>query len=119
MVVTIQCPKETKAKKEHKCDFCLGIIEKGTTYLKSVYVYDSIYSWKTHEKCSKIADELKMYDECDEGVTTEDFHEFINDRYKVIMSETKNEIYESDLFVFPSFIKQLDFVINYHSLHNS
>lgn len=118
MITTIQSAKQTKAKKEHKCDFCLGTIEKGTTYLKSVHVYDSIYTWKTHERCSKIASELKMYDEVDEGVTTEDFYEFIKDRYKVIMSETQNEIYESDSFVFPSFIKQLDFVINYNSLHN-
>jgi len=111
---TIQYPTETKAIKNHRCDFCLGVIEKGSKYLKSVHKYDVVYSWKTHKKCSEIASKLNMYDNCDEGVTSEDFIEIIREEYSRIMAETQNEKYESKDFILPNFGGQLQFVVDYY-----
>lgn len=116
MMETLQYPTEIKAKKEHKCDFCLEPIQKGSIYLKSVYKYDDIFSWKNHLCCSEIASKLKMYDDCDEGVTTDDFIESIKDQYSKIMSETQNDIYESKDFVYPKFKERLIFVLNHYGV---
>jgi len=113
---TIQSPTETKAIKDHKCDFCLGKIEKGSKYIKSVHKYDDIYSWKTHKQCSEIASKLKMYDHCDEGVTTDYFIETIKDEYSNLMSNNQNEKYESKDFVLPNFEGQLQFVISHYGV---
>lgn len=70
--------KKRKARKNHQCDYCDGIIEKGEIYdyakLKSYYA-DGIYEWKSHEKCSFIAGALWNYIDPDEGMTREDFQE--------------------------------------------
>lgn len=113
---TIKYPKETKANKEHKCDFCCGKIEKGSTYINGVYKYDGIYSWKTHKSCSEIASKLKMYENCDEGVTTDDFQEFIKHEYSYLMSNFHNEEYEKPDFIIPDFQHQLRFVISHHGI---
>lgn len=48
MIETITYPKETKAKKEHSCNFCLDKIKVDEIYIKSTYVFDGqIYDWKT------------------------------------------------------------------------
>lgn len=72
-----------KAKKDHKCSFCFGIIHSGEEYIKESFVFDGdFYVWKTHIRCADIASELDMYEECyDEGVTAEDFQEIIRCRY--------------------------------------
>ena len=113
---TIQSPTEIKAVKEHKCDFCLGKIEKGSKYIKSVHKCDYMYTWKTHKKCAEIASKLNMYDNCDEGLTTEDFNESIRFEYNNLMSNTQNEIYESKDFGLPNFQGQLQFVLNYYGV---
>lgn len=111
---TISYPKLTKAIKQHKCDFCRQPIEKGSNYFKSTYVDGGIYDWRTHEDCSYIADKLKMYDNADDGVSQDFFIEEIKDEYSRIMSETQNELYESESFVIPIFKDRLQFVINFH-----
>lgn len=78
---TIHHAKETKAIKQHVCDFCGQKIPKGYTYMKSTHVYDGIYDWKTHKQCSEIAIKLNMYEDCDEGLTGDMFCEIINDYY--------------------------------------
>ena len=71
---TLSQPKETKSRKDHTCDFCNEKIVKRSTYIRSTHTYDgSIYSWKAHKWCSKLASRLDMYSQCDEGVTQEDF----------------------------------------------
>lgn len=115
-MVTIQTATETKAIKDHKCNFCLGEICKGSKYMKSVHKQDFIYSWKTHKHCSEIASKLNMYDYCDEGLTTDAFIEIIKDEYSHIMSNTQNELYEIKDFVLPDFQGRLKFVLNYYNV---
>lgn len=79
---TISNPKETKARKNHNCNFCSYKIPKGDTYIKSTHVHDgTLYDWKTHKYCSDIANRLNMYDYCDEGVTQDDFMGAIHEEY--------------------------------------
>ncbi len=74
----IQEPKDTKARKEHKCNFCGYPILTKMIYNRATYVYSGeIYSWKTHKKCGDIASKLNMYDDCSEGLTGDDFCEII------------------------------------------
>lgn len=111
---TLQEPTKTKARKEHRCNFCLLPIEKGSVYLNAVYKYDGLYSWKSHLDCSHIASHLNMFDECDEGVTDYAFREFIVSEFYDIMSKTNTEIWESKSYQIPPFKDQLAFVINHH-----
>ena len=76
--------KKTKpiARKQHRCEFCGGIIQVGEKYDKQTIVDGYIYDFKTHERCEKVAIELDMYDDhcyCDDGLTQEEFEENIND----------------------------------------
>lgn len=114
---TIAWASDTKARKEHKCMFCCQPIPKGTTYLNSTHKYEgTIYDWKTHKHCGEIADKLAMYNNCDEGVTTESFIEHIKEEYQNIMSSTQTEIYESKAFVYQVFADQLLFVVKHHGI---
>ena len=72
-----------KARKEHKCDFCLQKIEKRDVYNAQTNVYEGeIYTWKSHLRCGKIASELRMYDDSGyEGLGSDDFIEYINNAY--------------------------------------
>ncbi len=77
---TLKNPTETKARKEHKCDFCNEAIRESTLYMKSTHVYDGdIYSWKTHKQCADLALRLNMYEDCDEGLTQDMFCETIHE----------------------------------------
>lgn len=79
MMETITYQKDTKAIKEHRCNFCGEKINKGEVYNKSTHVNDGeLYDWKTHKRCANIADRLKMYDNADEGLTQDDFMETIH-----------------------------------------
>lgn len=76
---TISYPKEVKANKEHRCNFCGEKIKKGETYNKSTHVCDGdLYDWKSHKYCAELAVKMKMYDDCDEGVTEDYFQESIS-----------------------------------------
>jgi hypothetical protein len=83
---TLSYQEEVKANKEHRCDFCFDKIKKGETYCTSTHKQDGeVYTWKTHKYCSEIASRLKMYDDCDEGVTADDFQETIHSKYFDLM----------------------------------
>ena len=109
-----------KANKEHKCNYCFQKIEKGQTYDFSTHTYDGIiYNWKNHIHCSSIAGKLRMWDNCDEGLSGEDFCESIRIEYQNIMSEHYSKLYESKEFVYPKFPEQLKFVMDFHKIdHN-
>ncbi len=65
-----------KANKEHKCNYCNGIIEKGEEYYYSVHKMDEVYTWKSHKRCSELVKLLDMeYDM--EGLSGESFNEYI------------------------------------------
>lgn len=71
---------ERKARKQHTCDYCNGIIAKGEVYKYQKLVDGSeLYEWKSHLDCSFVASELWHYMDCDEGVTQEDFDDMCRD----------------------------------------
>lgn len=83
---TISYQKEVKASKDHQCNFCCEKIKKGETYITSTHKQDgTIYDWKTHKHCSDIASRLKMYEDCDEGLSGDDFQEVIHGEYFDLM----------------------------------
>lgn len=85
---TLSHPTETKAIKEHRCSFCNQKIVVGEKYLRSTHVHDGgIYNWKSHKHCSKLAERLNMYAECDEGLTSDDFMEIVGDTHQDILSK--------------------------------
>jgi len=83
---TLLPPTETKANKEHKCSFCNERISKGETYLKSTHKFDGeLYDWRSHINCGWIASKLKLYDDCEEGLTQDDFIESIREEFYTLM----------------------------------
>jgi hypothetical protein len=102
---TLSYQKEVKANKEHSCYFCCEKIRQGETYVTSTHKQDgTIYDWKAHKHCSEIASRLKMYDDCDEGLTGEGFQEGIHSEYfDLILSLFEKE----DLKKYPDVIQQL------------
>lgn len=106
-----------KARKEHKCDFCSQVIPVGEVYEKSTHKIDDIYVFKNHAACSEIASHLKMYDNCDYGLTGDDFKENIETEYSNIMSKHIKVLMKSPDFIYPSFKEQLEFVKIFHHTH--
>lgn len=85
---TLSYQREVKASKEHRCNFCSEKIRQGEVYYSSTHKQDGeIYDWKTHLHCAKIANRLKMYADCDEGVGEGDFHDAINQAHNDLMIE--------------------------------
>ena len=108
--------EKVKAKKEHYCDYCSCIISKGETYNRSAHKHEGdLFTWKSHQKCVDIAETLKMFDECCDGVGGEDFREIVENEYREILIKTNLELYESKEFKYPKFSEILDFVINNHN----
>lgn len=67
------------ARKQHRCDYCSGIIEKGEKYQNDTIVFDgSIYTWKSHLHCMHLTSEMHGY-ETDEGLNPDDFQRWIDD----------------------------------------
>lgn len=103
-----------KARKQHQCDFCGLPIQIGETYELQINSSEgTLYSWKSHLSCNKIASKLYMFDN-DEGVTGKDFKENIRTEYQDVMQSKFNDLYESKDFSFPIFSDQLDFVKKHH-----
>ena len=67
------------ARKEHRCNFCGGVISVGEKYNRQTNVYDGcVYDWVSHCECSKLACELDMFDDCDEGLDDDGFIDRLN-----------------------------------------
>ena len=67
------------ARKEHTCDYCGCKICVGERYERATILFEgTIYDWVSHECCSKITHELKMFDGYD-GLNSEEFRENINE----------------------------------------
>jgi len=77
--------KERKARKNHICDMCHGVIPRGETYYWEKYVNcDGLYELKTCNPCSEIfldvadyVDDWRLVN--DEGIGFEDFKEWATD----------------------------------------
>lgn len=79
MLETISTTWRT-ALKEHRCNYCDGIIRPGERYEYSVNKFDGdIYEWKSHEKCAFIAGEIWDYADPDEGMDSDCFYEACSD----------------------------------------
>lgn len=71
--------KTPVARKEHRCEFCGEVIHVGEKYNRQSNVYDGrIYDWVSHCVCSKLAYELDMFDDCDEGLDGDGFVDRLN-----------------------------------------
>ncbi len=106
---TIKGSTRVIARKAHKCDFCDEKILAGETYLKSTHTYDGeIYTWKSHQLCDQIVDKLRMFDNCDEGVTMDDFMEEIKNEYTNLDPEGDKTPAKA------KFKEILDFVLDHH-----
>ena len=68
--------EERKAIKQHVCNYCNCIIEKGEKYNYGKYKCDDdFFEWKTHKRCDFIATELWDIVDPEEGMSEEDFFE--------------------------------------------
>jgi len=106
---TLSYPKNTKAKKEHKCNWCLLPIGKGSIYQKSSHKDEGeIYTWKNHIHCSEVLDKIGVWDDGD-GIDEDSFREYITNEYSKI-----SEIY--DYRKFPKFAERLDVVLDYYKI---
>jgi len=104
--------KTQKAQKPHKCDWCGLVINIGIIYERQGVLSDgNMFTWKNHVHCSELATKLKMYDECDEGLSAEDFRENVLEAYRDIMRHKYLEIYESEGFEYPYWRDLLSFVM--------
>ena len=69
------------ARKEHKCYFCGGIINKAEKYSRQSVENDgSVSDITAHINCNNLAQNLKMYEEygdCEEGLSSDGFAEAI------------------------------------------
>lgn len=101
-----------KARKEHQCNYCSGIIKKNEVYENQTNVYEGdMYTWKSHLKCSEITSHFNMHDEYSEGLTEDAFRDYITEAYKCYFIQNDLAYYESKEFKYPDFLEQLDFVI--------
>lgn len=65
------------ARKEHRCDYCGGIIHKGERYERQTNKYDGqLYTWKCHTHCACLASDIEPWDE---GISDEDFRNWIDE----------------------------------------
>jgi hypothetical protein len=102
---TISYDEQVKANKDHVCSFCGEKIYKGDTYNKSTHEYDgSVYDWKTHKHCADIAQRLNMYEQCEEGVTQDDFIEFVSNKHDDLLIDI---IPDEDVKKYSDIIQQL------------
>lgn len=67
------------AKKEHRCQYCGGVIKVGKKYMRQTNVYEwHIYDWICHCDCEKIASELDMFGRTwRDGIDADEFNEFV------------------------------------------
>lgn len=67
------------ARKEHNCACCNCSIGIGEKYIRQTNIMDGkLYDWTCHTDCMDVAMDLEMFNFCDEGLTDEEFREYIN-----------------------------------------
>jgi len=85
---TLKYSTESKAQKDHVCNFCGGKIFKNEVYLKSTHVGDGqVYDWKAHKYCSMLATKLNMYEDADDGVTQDMFIDAVSYKHDDLLIE--------------------------------
>jgi hypothetical protein len=105
--------KIRKAKKLHHCSYCGGVIPIGEEYgASTIKAFDQVYTWKSHNRCDKIVGVLDMMDECDDGITQDDFQEIITQEYIQLQTDKEN-------YPFPEFQELLNFVCSHHGVYKN
>ncbi|WP_372713214.1 hypothetical protein [Ilyobacter sp.] len=86
--------KYVKAKKEHKCMWCFGVIPKGEIYTKATIKDDEgLYTWKNHLKCEKLADDLSMFDNLwSDGLGSDEFMENVQEFLNINLDEDDEDL---------------------------
>ena len=76
-MVELISSRRSKAKKEHICNYCGELITVGEVYNNDFCKYaGETYTFKSHQKCREVADELYDFiDPSDYGITEDDFWE--------------------------------------------
>ena len=93
MSTCIQDPHTVKARKRHRCSFCNKVIEVGEEYASSVWVEDSIYTWRECKRCERYCSEMyadEWYGHHDE-YTRELFYEFMSEHHPDVLNEWEAE----------------------------
>ena len=76
MSVDIIEQRTRKARKQHSCDYCGSIIEKGEEYSCQKNIFDgTFYEWRTHLACSRVASAIWDYCDPDDGMSDQDFQD--------------------------------------------
>lgn len=90
-----------KARKEHKCNYCGLPIPVGKKYIHQTLKNDDIYTWKSHEDCHELIEELGWFNYSFEGFTHDDFIQCVHLAYKDIwhIPETEPVSFEQKLNV--------------------
>jgi len=115
MVEIINATEIRTARKAHVCNWCGCTIPVGEAYMTGVFKYDGmIYSWKNHKRCDELVNALNM--EGEEGVTGEDFYEYITEEFHNINNKLDPE---EKGYEIPSFKEQVKFVYNHRRQRSS
>ena len=68
------------ARKDHRCEYCGGIIHKGEKYMRQTNVFDGdIYTFKCHDLCHTLASFLCEDD--GDGIMVEYWQDIVSDMY--------------------------------------
>jgi len=108
MIEIINDARVVKARKDHVCNYCGGIIKKGEKHTYGVFKFDYIYQWRNHFKCGELVSTLKM--EGDYGITEEIFYEDICDKFKEIWRGKDESYVKSKEFKSIPFLEKVEFV---------
>lgn len=98
------------ARKEHKCDFCGGIIAIGEKYERQTNNHDGeLYDWVCHRECSQVASKLCMFDYCDDnGLDSDGFIQSLNQYvYDNHYDEEIDDIAEDWQLPYPEIVKKV------------
>lgn len=89
--------KERKARKEHICNYCYGVINKGEIYRDTILIDGGeIYVWKEHLHCQDVASDLWVWiDPNDYGMTEEDYQEGCREYIRCFIPDISDEQLES------------------------
>tara|TARA_Y100001951_G_C11293539_1_gene273933 strand:- start:1978 stop:2334 length:357 start_codon:yes stop_codon:yes gene_type:complete len=88
--------KETKARKQHTCDYCGFKIKIGETYQRSFNSDGGdVWTWKNHKDCEQLCRDMGMFKEVPEGVDYDCFWQYVFDYFKdnsgMDIDETPNQ----------------------------
>lgn len=68
--------KNVIARKQHKCDWCERVIEKGEEHERQKFKYDGeLCEWHSHLACSRVASAIWDYADPDDGMDSWMFDE--------------------------------------------